>query len=181
MELLINVFSFLKTNMSNILSAIGVICTFISICQASKAKRFANKAKTIVERDAIFKAVDSIKFIIMENVELFKFINPNLSVGHNSKKLIVDKAVKVKKDFIELTSTIPATCSDFSMFNNISLQTINTIYTEIISSSMIYDNQIQQLDSYFLSLQEYLKSEQNKFMNSVINLREKKHGKKVNI
>ena len=56
----------------------------------------------------------------------------------------------------------------------VSAQDINSIYTKIISSSAIYDEQIKQLDNYFLALQDYLKIEKDKFMNTVIDLRKKK-------
>ena len=174
METINAVLLWIKINFSNILSLVGVLFFFVFIYKAKRARDFANKAKTIVERDEIFKAIENVKFIINANTELFRFINPNLNTGKNTKKLIVDKATAIKKTFIEMQSIIPAESSDSSLFAGISSQDINSIYTEIISSSEIYDEQIKQLDNYFLELQEYLKIEKDKFMNAIIDLRKKK-------
>ena len=152
----------MNLKLDTILTIISFICVFASIIGAVKSNVYAKKAKALLNRDTLKSSLGLVLEMkgYVDCIRNYK--NPALGTkpprGHNIENMINEQVSLLKKQFDKMINDLPPKYEKILTCSNINQTEISKTIAHMLSNSDEVSNEnLDKIESYFLSLEKELK------------------------
>lgn len=152
----------MKLDLNTILTIISFICVIASIIGAVKSNAYAKKAKALLNRD-IVKSSLGLVLEMKGYVDCIRnYKNPALGTkpprGQNIENMINEQVSLLKRQFDKMINDLPPKYEKILTCSNKNQTEISKTIAHMLSNSDEVSNEnLDIIDSYFLSLEKELK------------------------
>lgn len=152
----------MKVDFNTILTIISFICMIASIIGAVRANTYAKKAKALLNRDTV-KASLGLVLEMKSYVDCIRnYKNPALETkpprGQNIANMINEQVSLLKRQFDKMINDLPPKYENILTCASINQTEISKTIAHMLSNSEEVSNEnLDKIETYFLSLEKKLK------------------------